>query len=205
MRTLLDVSLPHPINQWPSAMLRAGLLVRGSVIPGRSFSLHDREHLFELNELILRLKPQWLASAGNLVDQGERIWVGKSVKIDSSANLLGPIAIGDNVEIGPDAVIVGPSTIGRGSKIGAGIVLKRSVVFPDTTLASAAFKAHSLSQAIVLGGDQPTIQAMTPAAAELALGAASNDFRSLSVDRPIRIETVLQGGATTTLTSFSYR
>src|SRR5438552_12418626 len=122
-------------------MLRCGLLVRGSTIPGRSFSLHDREHLFELNELLLRLKPQWLAGAGGLVDQGEKIWIGKNVRIDSSANLLGPIAIGDNVEIGAGAVVVGPTTIGRGSTIGAGIVLKRSVVMPDTTLASAAFKA----------------------------------------------------------------
>jgi lipopolysaccharide/colanic/teichoic acid biosynthesis glycosyltransferase len=175
-------------------------MVRGSTIAGRSFSLHDREHLFELNEVVLRLKPHWLANAGELVDQGEKIWVGKNVKIDSTANLLGPIAIGDDVEIGADAVVVGPSTIGRGSKIGAGIVLKRSVVFPDTTLASSAFKDHSLSQAIVLGGDQPTIQAMTPQGEP-----GSMDFRSLSVDRPIRIETVLEGGATPALTGFSYR
>jgi lipopolysaccharide/colanic/teichoic acid biosynthesis glycosyltransferase/NDP-sugar pyrophosphorylase family protein len=204
MKTLLDVELPHRINQWPAAMLRAGLLVRGSTIPGRSFSLHDREHLFELNEAVLRLKPQWLASAGALVDQGERVWVGKNVKVDSSANLLGPIAIGDGVEIGPDAVIVGPTTVGRGSKIGAGVILKRSVVLPDTTLASAAFKNHALSQAIVLGGDTPTIQALTP---ENAIGArgATTDFRSLSVDRPIKIETVLEGGTTPALTGARFR
>ena len=202
MKTLLDVALPHRMNQWPAAMLRAGLMVRGSTIPGRSFSLHDREHLFELNEVILRMKPEWLSQAGGLVDQGERVWVGKNVKIDSTANLLGPIAIGDNVEIGPDAVIVGPTTIGRGCKIGAGVVLKRSVVFPDTTLASAAFKNHALSQSIVLGGDHPTIQALTP---DRDIGSRSGDFRSLSVDRPIKIETVLEGGATPALTGAQYR
>ena len=201
MKALLEVSLPHRINQWPSAMLRAGLLVRGSTIPGRSFSLHDREHLFEMNEVILRLKPQWLANAGALVDQGERIWVGKNVRIDSTANLLGPIAIGDDVEIGPDAVVVGPTTIGRGSKIGAGIVLKRSVVLPDTTLASATFKAHAISQAIVLGGDMPTIQALTPEQEP----SGTFDLRSLSVDRPIRLETVLEGGTTPAITGARYR
>jgi lipopolysaccharide/colanic/teichoic acid biosynthesis glycosyltransferase len=201
MRTLLDVSLPHRMNQWPAAMLKAGLLVRGSTIPGRSFSLHDREHLFEMNELILRLKPHWLAIAGNLVDQGEKVWVGRNVRIDSSANLLGPIAIGDDVEIGPDAVVVGPTTIGRGSKIGAGIVLKRSVVLPDTTVAGATLKTHALSQAIVLGGDHPTIQALTP---DVETDRPA-DLRSLSVDRPIRIETVLEGGATPALTGFRYR
>ena len=200
MKTLLDVSLPHRINQWPAAMLRAGLLVRGSTVPGRSFSLRDREHLYELNELILRLRPNWLAQGGNLVDQGEKVWVGKNVRIDSTANLLGPIAIGDDVEIGPDAVIVGPTTIGRGSKIGAGVVLKRSVVLPDTTLASAAFKNHTLSQAIVLGGDTPTIQALTPADP-----ARGESFATLSADRPIRLETVLEGGATPALTGFGYR
>jgi lipopolysaccharide/colanic/teichoic acid biosynthesis glycosyltransferase len=201
MKALLDVSLPHRINQWPAAMLRAGLLVRGSTIPGRSFSLLDREHLFEMNELILRLKPQWLSTAGSLVDQGEKIWVGRNVRIDSSANLLGPIAIGDDVEIGPDAVVVGPTTIGRGCKIGAGIVLKRSVVMPDTTVAGAALKAHALSQAIVLGGDQPTIQALTPEQEP----RGGIDFKSLSVDRPIRIETVLEGGATPALTGARYK
>ena len=108
MKTLLDVSLPHRINQWPAAMLRAGLLVRGSTVPGRSFSLRDREHLFELNEMILRLRPHGCGAGGNLVDQGEKIWIGKNVRIDSTANLLGPIAIGDNVEIGPDAVSSAP-------------------------------------------------------------------------------------------------
>jgi lipopolysaccharide/colanic/teichoic acid biosynthesis glycosyltransferase len=201
MRELLDTSLPHRINQWPSAMLRAGLLVRGSTIPGRSFSLYDREHLFELNEVILRLRPHWLAGSGGLVDQGEKIWVGKNVRIDSTANLLGPIAIGDNVEIGPDAVVVGPTTIGRGSKIGAGIVLKRSVVFPDTTLAGATFKSHAISQAIVLGGDTPTIQALTPE----ELPSRGMDLRSLSVDRPIKLETVLEGGTTPALTGARYR
>jgi lipopolysaccharide/colanic/teichoic acid biosynthesis glycosyltransferase len=135
------------------------------------------------------------------VDQGEKIWVGKNVRIDSSANLLGPIAIGDDVEIGPDAVVVGPTTIGRGSKIGAGIVLKRSVVMPDTTIAGATFKAHALSQAIVLGGDQPTIQALTPEQEP----ASGIDLRSLSVDRPIRIETVLEGGTTPALTGFRFK
>jgi lipopolysaccharide/colanic/teichoic acid biosynthesis glycosyltransferase len=201
MRELLDTSLPHRINQWPSAMLRAGLLVRGSTIPGRSFSLYDREHLFELNEVILRLRPHWLAGGGGLVDQGEKIWVGKNVRIDSTANLLGPIAIGDNVEIGPDAVVVGPTTIGRGSKIGAGIVLKRSVVLPDTTLAGATFKSHAISQAIVLGGDTPTIQALTPE----ELPGRGMDLRSLSVDRPIKLETVLEGGTTPALTGARYR
>ena len=196
MKALLDVSLPHRINQWPAAMLRAGLLVRGSTIPGRTFSLHDREHLYELNEAILKHKPNWLASAGQLVDQGEKIWIGKNVKIDSSANLIGPVAIGDDVEIGPDAVIVGPTTLGRGCKIGAGIVLKRSVVLPNTTLAGAAFKSHPLSHAIVVGEDRPTIQAITP--------QTDGDFHTMSVDRPIKLETVLEAGAQPALKGFHF-
>ena len=187
MKALLDVSLPHRISQWPAAMLRAGLLVRGSTIPGRSFSLHDREHLYELNDAILRHRPNWIAAAGQLVDQGEKIWIGKNVHIDSSANLIGPIAIGDDVEIGPDAVLVGPTTIGRGCKIGASIVLKRSVVLPNTTLAGAAFKAHALSQAIVLGEDRPTIQAITQ--------HGGGEFQTLTIDRPIRLDTVHEAGA----------
>ena len=204
MRQLLNVELPQRINQWPAAMLYAGLKLRGCTIPGRAFSLHDRDHLYELNEVFLRLKPQWIAQAGDLVDQGQKIWVGKNVRIDSSAQLIGPIAIGDNVEIGPESIIVGPTSIGRNSKIGNGVVLKRCVVMPDTTLASAAQRsAAGISHAIVLGADAPTIQAITPSSdAGLGLGV---DFRTLSIDRPIKLETVLEAGALPALRGVKYR
>lgn len=199
MQAMMDVSLPHRITNWPAAMLRAGLQLRGSTIPGRSFSLHDREHLFELNEALLRNDPHWLARAGQLVDQGQKVWVGKNVRIDSSANVIGPVVIGDNVEIGKDAVIVGPTTIGRGAKIGAGIILKRAVVMPDTTLASASLKNHTLSHAIVLGEDQPTVQAITPAA-----DGADGDLQTVSIDRPIKLDKVLEAQMPP-LTGFGYR
>jgi lipopolysaccharide/colanic/teichoic acid biosynthesis glycosyltransferase/NDP-sugar pyrophosphorylase family protein len=202
MKVMMDVSLPHRINQWPGAMLRAGLHLRGSTIPGKSFSLHDREHLFELNEAILRNDPRWLARAGGLEDQGQKVWVGKNVRIDSSANVIGPVVIGDDVEIGKDAVIVGPTTIGRGAKIGAGIILKRAVVLPRTTLASASLKNHTLSHAIVLGEDTPTVQAITPDA-ELSDGDAL-DLHTVSYDRPIKLEKVLESQMPA-LSGFHYR
>ncbi len=199
MQQLLSVELPQRINQWAGAMLRAGLRLRGSTIPGRSFSLHDREHLFELNEALLRMKPKWLQEGGNLVDQGERIWVGRNVRIASTAQLLGPIAIGDDVEIGPDAVVVGPTTIGRGSTIGASLVLKRCVVMPNTTLATVALKSTALSHAIVLGADKPTIQAITPEQPE-----ERGDFQALSFGRQIRLETVLEAGSLPAFCGFGY-
>jgi lipopolysaccharide/colanic/teichoic acid biosynthesis glycosyltransferase len=210
MRALLDVSLPHRMNQWPSAMLRAGLHLRGSTIPGRAFSLHDREHLFELNEAILRNAPHWLTIAGHLEDQGQKVWVGKNVKIDSTANVIGPVAIGDDVEIGKDAVIVGPTTIGRGAKIGAGIILKRAVVMPNTTLASACLKNHTLSHAIVLGEDQPSVQAITTGGemdASPFVGSADApdpDLRTVAIERPIKLEKVLEAQLTP-LHGFRYR
>ncbi len=200
MRTMMDVSLPHRIGHWPGVMLRAGLHVRGSMIPGRSYSLHDREHLFELNEAILRNDPHWLANAGALEDQGQKVWVGKNVRIDSSANVIGPVVIGDDVEIGKDAVIVGPTTIGRGAKIGAGIILKRAVVLPNTTLASATLKNHTLSHAIVLGEDTPTVQAITPDDEQ----AGADSHTTLSFDRPIKLEKVLEAQMPA-LTGFQYR
>jgi lipopolysaccharide/colanic/teichoic acid biosynthesis glycosyltransferase/carbonic anhydrase/acetyltransferase-like protein (isoleucine patch superfamily) len=206
MKAMMDVSLPHRINQWPGAMLRAGLHLRGGTIPGRSYSLHDREHLFELNEAILRNDPQWLARAGGLEDQGQKVWVGKNVKIDSTANVIGPVVIGDDVEIGKDAVIVGPTTIGRGAKIGAGIILKRAVVLPRTTLASATLKAHTLSHAIVLGEDTPSVQAITQVgeASDAPDGDDSADLRTLSFERPIKLEKVLESQMAP-LTGFQYR
>jgi lipopolysaccharide/colanic/teichoic acid biosynthesis glycosyltransferase/carbonic anhydrase/acetyltransferase-like protein (isoleucine patch superfamily) len=200
MQQLLSVELPQRIREWPGAMLRAGLKLRGTTIPGRSFSLRDREHLYELNEVLLRLRPQWIAQAGGLVDQGQKIWVGRNVRIASTAQIIGPVAVGDDVEIGSEAVIVGPTTIGRGCKIGANMVLKRCVVLPDTTLAAATLKSDSLSRAIVLGADEPTIQAITPDEED-----KDGDFQALSVNRPIRLETVLEAGSTTRLGGLGYR
>ena len=58
-------------RRWPPAMCWApSTALRCGTIPGRSYSLHDREHLFELNEAILRQDPYWLAQAGGLEDQG---------------------------------------------------------------------------------------------------------------------------------------
>lgn len=204
MKVMMDVSLPHRMSQWPGAMLRAGLHLRGSTIPGRSFSLHDREHLFELNEAILRNEPQWLARAGGLEDQGQKVWVGKNVRIDSSANVIGPVIIGDDVEIGKDAVIVGPTTIGRGAKIGAGIILKRAVVLPRTTLASASLKNHTLSHAIVLGEDTPTVQAITGDSEAPDGEGDSPDYQAVSYYRPIKLEKVLESQMPA-LSGFQYR
>jgi lipopolysaccharide/colanic/teichoic acid biosynthesis glycosyltransferase/NDP-sugar pyrophosphorylase family protein len=197
MKMMMDVSLPHRISHWPGAMLRAGLHVRASVIPGRSYSLHDKEHLFELNEAILRNNPIWLARSGHLEDQGQKVWVGKNVKIDSSANVIGPVVIGDDVEIGKDAVIVGPTTVGRGAKIGAGIILKRAVVMPNTTLASATLKNHTLSHAIVLGEDTPTVQAITEETDVV-------DLKTVTCERPIKLEKVLESQMPA-LSGFGYR
>jgi lipopolysaccharide/colanic/teichoic acid biosynthesis glycosyltransferase/carbonic anhydrase/acetyltransferase-like protein (isoleucine patch superfamily) len=195
MQQLLNVVLPQRFGQWPMAMLRAGLRLRGVTVPGRCFDLADREHLYELNEMVLRLKPHWLCEAGGLVDQGQKIWVGRNVRIASSAQLIGPVAIGDDVEIGSEAVLVGPTTVGRGCRIGANVVLKRCVVMPDTTLASAAPRAQAISHAIVLGSDTPSIHTIT---------AGPSDVRALEIDRPIKLETVLEAGASPGLSGFRY-
>jgi len=145
---------------------------------------------------VLRQRPQWLAAAGGLIDNGRHVWVGRNVRIDPTANLLGPIAIGDDVEIGPGAVIAGPATIGHGCRIGAGMIIKRSVLLPNATLAGGAFNGRALSHAIVPGGGPGVVQTIGQRG-ELQLQACS-------IDRHIHLESVLENPSTPALTPFVF-
>jgi lipopolysaccharide/colanic/teichoic acid biosynthesis glycosyltransferase len=162
MQRLLDASLPQRINQWSGVMLRAGLRVQGCTLHGRAYDLHDKEQLHELADVLLRTRTEWICRTGGLVERAPRVWLGRNVRIAPSAEVIGPVVVGDDVEIGADAVIVGPTVIGRGSHVKKGMVLRRCLLQPGSTVGDDSI--HLL-------------KSLKPAAA---------------VERPIRIQSVVE-------------
>jgi lipopolysaccharide/colanic/teichoic acid biosynthesis glycosyltransferase/carbonic anhydrase/acetyltransferase-like protein (isoleucine patch superfamily) len=134
MHRLLDVALPQRINQWPGVMLRAGLRLQGCTLHGRAYDLHDKEQLHELADVVLRTRTEWICRTGGLIERAPRVWLGRNVRIAPTAEVIGPVVVGDDVEIGADAVVVGPTIIGRGSHVTKGMVLRRCLLQPGSTV-----------------------------------------------------------------------
>lgn len=190
MLQLLNVPLPWRLEQWGPLLLGLGLRLCGSELRGRSFDLHQRGQLDGLAQALLRQKLHWLTRLGPLRQQRPGIWVGKSVKIDRTAQLFGPLVIGDAVEVGAEAVIVGPSTLGRGATIGPGVLVRRSVVLPQTPIT-----LESLGPPEPLRGTSPS----RPAAEGGQAGAMPRPARA------IRLRTVLETESALPLSSLRPR
>ena len=164
MQRLLDVALPQRINQWAAVMLRAGLRVQGCTLHGRAYDLHDKEQLHELADVVLRTRTEWICRTGGLIERAPRVWLGRNVRIAPSAEVIGPVVVGDDVEIGADAVVVGPTVIGRGSHVAKGMVLRRCLLEPGSTVGSESVQL---------------LRSFRPRPA---------------VERPIRIQSVVEAG-----------
>ncbi|MBE9536615.1 MAG: sugar transferase [Proteobacteria bacterium] len=75
---------------------------------------------------------------------GDRIWVGKNVKISQDAYLLGPAIIGDNCIIEGNSKVIGPSTIGSGSNIGNDVLVHESIILENACLMNKSRVEYSL-------------------------------------------------------------
>lgn len=148
MDRLLETPLPQRLNQWPSAMLRLGLRLHGAALPGLCFDLHQRDSLHQLASHLLLQKPAWLTQ-GRLAEHSPRVWVGKDVEIDGSAQLVGPIVIGDGAHIGAHAIVVGPAVIGRGTHIGGDAVVRHACLLPGSVVTSQSAHTPRLPSAPV--------------------------------------------------------
>jgi lipopolysaccharide/colanic/teichoic acid biosynthesis glycosyltransferase len=135
---LAAFELPVKLPAWPPVMLLAGLRCQGISLAGKSFDLDDRQEQGALAAELLRAQPQWLADAGRLTERPGRLYVGREVIIDPSAQIIGPVAIGDAAEIGAGAVVVGPVTIGCGARIQPGAIVRHGAVEPGAVVRPVA-------------------------------------------------------------------
>ena len=184
---LSGFELPSKLPAWPGVMLLAGLRCQGTSLPGRCFDLTDRDEQGALAAELLRSQPDWLADAGKLTERPGRIYVGRGVSIDRSAQLIGPVAIGDAVEIGANAVVVGPVAIGCGARIEAGAIVRHGAVEPGAVVRAVA-------------GLEPEV-GLPPAASERLVGRVLERAHSgkgrvrrspFGHERQIRLQTVIE-------------
>ncbi|MBI4839100.1 MAG: exopolysaccharide biosynthesis polyprenyl glycosylphosphotransferase [Nitrospirae bacterium] len=81
---------------------------------------------------------------GETVEVAEKVWLGKNVKISPSAYLLGPLVIGDGCTINDWTQVIGPAVIGSGCHISEGALIRESIVWDKTEIASMAKIEYSI-------------------------------------------------------------
>ena len=110
-------------------------------------------------ELILSMDNPWdifaslgeyIRRVGRSLPKGEYtaiskdIWIGKDTRIDSSANIKGPLIIGRECELRPGAYIRGCAIIGCGCVIGNATEIKESVIFDGVNLPHYNYVGNSI-------------------------------------------------------------
>lgn len=74
----------------------------------------------------------------------ENVWIGKNVKIDSSATIEGVCIIDDNTVIKRGAYLRGNTIIGKNCVIGNNVEIKNSIIFDDCSIAHFNYVGDSI-------------------------------------------------------------
>lgn len=72
------------------------------------------------------------------------VWIGKNVKIDKFANIIGPCIIDDNTEIKNNAYIREFVIIGKNCIIGNSVEIKNSIIFDESFIAHYNYVGDSI-------------------------------------------------------------
>jgi len=96
-----------------------------------------------------RDRAQYLRAIAQYLDNGENksidlprttrngskdLWLSETARLDSNAQIYGPVVIMDNARISEEAVIFGPVIIGRNVSIGQNTLVENSVFWDDSTV-----------------------------------------------------------------------
>lgn len=141
------------VRQGYAPMMAAGRDVRGVFHPGRWNDLGTPERYLETHGQLLddgypgpaatRLlwgddAPRVAGLCSGIDAAGEPWGDADTVQIDTTARLVGPLALGPGVHIGSDAVVGPRAVVGAGARIGAGARVVDSVVWPGAAIAAGA-------------------------------------------------------------------
>ena len=75
---------------------------------------------------------------------GDRIVIGKGVRLEAGAVVEGPVVIGDGTLVRPGAFVRGGCWIGEGCVVGANTELKRAVLLPGAKAPHLAYVGDSI-------------------------------------------------------------
>jgi NDP-sugar pyrophosphorylase family protein len=67
-----------------------------------------------------------------------QVWVAEDASVDSSATLIGPVAIGSRAFVGKEAVVAGPTLVGEGATIGDKAFVSQSILWPGSEVGLGA-------------------------------------------------------------------
>ena len=80
----------------------------------------------------------------NYTEIMQNVWIGKNVKIDKFANIIGPCIIDDNTEIKNNAYIREFVIIGKNCIIGNSVEIKNSIIFDESFIAHYNYVGDSI-------------------------------------------------------------
>jgi len=123
-------------------LYRRGMCVMPYLASGSTPRVTNVDSYLAVNAWVLRTLWNRSRGLGSYGGDGYRsvgdAGVHRSVAIDSTVRLSGPILIGEETRVGQGVTIVGPASIGRGCHLGDGSVICRSVVWEGCTIGSHA-------------------------------------------------------------------
>lgn len=115
--------------QW----LRAGLTIRGIVLPLFYEDLGSPKRLFETNMAIF-CDPGRFGLSHLKTQETSPIYINDDAKIHPSAQLCGPLLLMNNVVVEEKAVVGPRAIIGAGVTVKAGAVVKNSIIMSTTVV-----------------------------------------------------------------------
>lgn len=124
---------PRMINNSEPIM---GIELQGYWCDAGNLQNYRRAHFDALNGKLKLEMPATQVTAG--------IWVGRDVKIHSSAQLTGPLLLGDGVVVEKNAVIEENTIIGAGTTIGEGSRVRRSIIGCGSSICASSEVVNSL-------------------------------------------------------------
>lgn len=131
-------SIPPNTNYSFERQLFPDLLKRGEPVyafssPSYWIDIGTPEKYFQVHADLLNGK-----SAGSGFTGVDGVHIGQNCRIDSMAQIQGPVLIGDGCSIGQNVQIIGPAVIGPGSTLHEGSILHRSIIWSNITFGHKA-------------------------------------------------------------------
>lgn len=121
----------------PLARLRAAAVAAGAPTSDAAArqplaNLHQQRGLLDLNEHCLhRLEDR---APPGYVEAGERVWLGRDVRLDPGAVVIGPVLVHAGAQIERDAQVIGPAVIGPRAVVRSSAAVVQAVVAGDAII-----------------------------------------------------------------------
>ncbi len=120
-----------------------GLKVATTLYPGGHRRVRDaRSYAALVHELLAEGFAQ--DRPAELHEPHPQVWLAKGARVDTTATVVGPVALGPGAVIGPHAVVTGPTLLGERAVVCENAFVNNSILWPGARIGARAFVEHSI-------------------------------------------------------------